>query len=60
MVDGWTGKGTLGIQRRTGCGEQNYQINKDKEGKGGAGIRARLCTSATGDWDWSFRCKTRE
>lgn len=28
--------------------EQNYQINKDKEVKGGAGIRVRFCVSATG------------
>lgn len=41
-------------------GEQNYQINKDKEVKRGAGIRVRFCVSATGDWDWSFRGETRE
>lgn len=44
----------------TWSGEQNYQINKDKEVKGGAGIRVRFCVSATGDWDWSFRGETRE
>lgn len=46
----WLDSGTLGDTEKdcTWSEEQNYQINKDKEVKGGAGIRVRFCVSATG------------